>query len=160
MGIRAGGESVISVGGDVTAEGGGIWASGEATVDVGGDVTAKNDAAIRTTSEDLTYTYTNTYKYDENGNYQEISNNYESAETSDAAQVTVGGDVTAEANTAIDMTGNSTVKVEGDVTGGDVYVESDEDNEENEDNGSFVQTNRDKAWSNAWDAAFKDYEWD
>ena len=91
-------QATVAVGGDLTSYGNAINAGGDSTVDVTGNVNSKNGAGV--IANNVTY-------WNSEDDKNEIEKNQ--------SNITIGGDLTAS-YTGIQAQGQSTVKVDGDVT--------------------------------------------
>lgn len=147
-GVSASRGATVDIGGSVDAKKTGISASGDSSVYVGGDVNSDEGNGIVTNKESVGYTYSQ--DYDEDGNYIPGSYQRETTYATTAGNVEVDGDVTAKKRAAIIMTGDSNVTVWGDVTGGYVpeEVEDEPDDEPGEEyEPSAWEIARDEAWA-------------
>ena len=140
----------ISVGGDVTSNHeNAIWVSGESTITVGGDVEG---------AEGGIYAFDNS-----SWEYNKDKDKFEEVTHANKSQVVVEGNVTAKENEAIGMDPNATIKVWGNVTGGEFAEEEEEgpggngdDYEPTEEEIAYEEA-RDEAAMKAWDELFGEY---
>ena len=129
--------ATVSVVGNVTGGTTAINVEGNHTISVGGDVTGK-EIGISIWDNEIE-------KYD--SETDEVTY----VPVVSEATVIVGGDVTAEKRGAIVMNSDATVKVAGDVTGGD-FADEEEEGEEEE----YEPSEEEKAYWDAYDKAYEE----